>query len=126
MARRRESIIHSRPRHASKDPGNGSWTTCDRCGFVSSGNRMAFQYDYAGGPVPQDQRLLVCPRCRDEPNLQHKLTPLTPDPPVFRNARPEPYAVDETDWITTQDDEVITTQSDDALIEDIPNPDEAP
>lgn len=126
MTRRRENVLQSRPRHASKDPHQGPWTTCGRCGFIYSGAPMRFQYDYNGGPVPQNQELLVCPRCEDAPSLQQKLAPLRPDPAPFRNTRVEPYAVDETDWITTEDGEIIETESDQQLIEDIPNPDEPP
>src|SRR5262245_33980055 len=85
-----------KPKYASKDPAEGPWTTCDRCGFIWSGVNMAFQFDYVGGPVPQNLGLEVCPRCYDAANYQQKQLVLPPDPPPFGNTRPENYMVDET------------------------------
>lgn len=84
-----------KPKYASKDPHQGPWTTCDRCGFIWSGTSMRFQYDYMGGPTPQYLGVLVCPRCEDDLMYQRKLLILPPDPEPFRNTRPEPYEVDE-------------------------------
>jgi len=41
------------------------------------------------------------------------------------NARVENYVVDETSWLTTQDGDVITTQSGSSFITAIPNPSDA-
>lgn len=123
MPRQRSLRIPS-PRNASKNPADGPWCTCSRCGFIWSGARMAFQYDYSGGPIPQNQELLICPRCQDDANPQQGQFPAMGDPQPFRNTHAEPYAVDETDWITTQDEEIISTQDGDLFIEDIPNPDD--
>ncbi len=57
---------------------------------------MRFQYDYVGGPSPQNLGLLVCPRCEDELDTQRKLLILPPDPAPFRNTRPENYMADES------------------------------
>jgi hypothetical protein len=86
-------------------------------------NRMAFQYDYLGGSVPQNLGLLVCGTCTDALNFQQKLLILPPDPRPIFNTRPESYAVDETNWLTTDTEDVITTESGDPLITSIPNPD---
>src|SRR5262249_19242830 len=87
--------VRFKPKYASRDPHQGPWCTCDRCGFVWSGSRMAFQYDFMGGAVPQSLGLLVCPICTDDLNWQAKLLILPPDPAPFRNTRAEPYNVDE-------------------------------
>lgn len=114
------------PRQASNDPHDGPWTTCDRCGWVTSQSRMQFQYDYYGGPMPQNTGFLVCERCLDEPTLQLRLIILPPDPPPFFNTRPEPYFVDETNFLATQDGNILTTESGDILTPSIPNPEDNP
>lgn len=112
------------PSGTTTNPGDGPWSACDRCGRLYSGNRLQFQYDFMGGNVPQNLGLLVCSKsCLDELNWQQKLLILPPDPPPFFNTRPENYAVDETNWLTTQDGDVITTQGDSPIVTPIPNPD---
>lgn len=77
--------------------------------MIYSMNRMAFQFDYLGGSTPQNLGLLVCQRCTDDLNYQQKLLILPPDPAPIANTRPEPYAVDETNWLTTQDGDIFVT-----------------
>ncbi len=113
------------PRYAETDAENPSaWATCSRCGFQFNLNRMVWQHDYRGTPIPINTRILVCgrPSCLDIPNPQLSPVILSPDPPPLYNARPEPYAVDETNWLTTQDGDIIDTQSGDSLTPSIPNP----
>lgn len=87
---------------------------------------MQFQYDFLGGSVPQNLGILVCDSgCLDDLSWQQKLLILPPDPPPFFNTRPEPYVVDETNWLTTQDDEIITTQSGELITPTVPNPADA-
>src|SRR5262249_24763395 len=50
---------------------------------------------------------------------------IPPDPPVFFNLRPEPFRVDETDWLTTMSGDRVTTVSGDPITTDIPNPEDA-
>ena len=114
------------PKWATRNPHDGPWSSCDRCGFVVSQNRMTFQYDFLGGSVPQSLGLLVCPTCLDDLNFQQKLLILPPDPRPIYNTRPEPYVVDETNWLTTQDGDIIDTVSGDDYITSIPNPSENP
>lgn len=105
------------PQGTTTNPHDGPWTSCDRCGRIYSANRMRFQYDYMGGNVPQNLGLLVCDTgCLDALNFQQKLLILPPDPPPFYNTRPEPYAVDETNWLTTQGEDIISDQSNDSII----------
>ena len=85
-----------KPKYASKDPHQGPWVTCSRCGWIWSGVSMRFQFDYMGGSIPQSTGLLVCPRCEDEWDTQRKLLILPPDPAPFRNTRPENYMADES------------------------------
>lgn len=83
---------------------------------------MQFQYDFLGGSVPQNLGLLVCPRCVDPLTWQQKLLILPPDPAPIFNTRPEPYTVDETNWLTTEDGDILTTESGSEFITQIPNP----
>lgn len=122
------------PRNAEVDPENPrAWATCDRCGFQWNLFKLAWQYQYEGTAIPQNTMLLVCPKCMD--SLQPQLTPqiLPPDPPPVFNARPENYALDEDNNLSTQpiDDMLlqsdnITTQSDEPIVTDIPNPADSP
>lgn len=110
------------PKRTTTNPHDGPWSACDRCGFLASMNRMAFQYDYLGGSVPQNLGLLVCETCTDALNFQQKLLILPPDPAPIFNTRPETYAVNETNWLTTESGDIITTDSGDPIITNIPNP----
>mgnify|MGYP001607407573 CR=1 FL=1 len=115
------------PKLAEVDPDNPSaWGTCDRCGFITNLNRMVWQWDYRGTPSPINTRILTCGRqtCLDVPNPQMAPMILPPDPlPVF-NARPEPYTLDETSWLSTEDGDVISAEDGDDLATPIPNPDD--
>lgn len=83
---------------------------------------LQWQYAYQGSTQPQNTRFLVCPKHLDPLNSQDTPNILPPDPlPVF-NARPEPYALDETSWLSTQDDDVIATEDGDLFVTAIPNP----
>ncbi|TXH15040.1 MAG: hypothetical protein E6R03_08065 [Hyphomicrobiaceae bacterium] len=110
------------PRGTTTNPSDGPWQTCQRCGFVVSQSRISFQFDYMGGPTPMNTGLMVCGRCLDVPNEQFRLLILPPDPAPIFNTNPEPYAIDETNWLTTQDDEIITTQDDALITPTEPNP----
>lgn len=85
---------------------------------------MQFQYDFVGGPTPQNLGLLVCQKCLDDLAYQFQLIVLPPDPAPTFNTRPETYTVDETDWLVTQDDEIITTQTDSPITPTEPNPED--
>lgn len=110
------------PKYATKDATAGAWTTCDRCGLIDNQSRMQWQYDFQGGPVPINRNLLFCPRCLDGLRYQNQPIIIPPDPPPLFNTRPEPYAVDETNWLLTEDDEIIDTQSGEDIIVNQPNP----
>lgn len=111
------------PKYASKDAHRGAWTTCDRCGFISNQSDMQFQYDFLGGPTPQNTGYLYCPRCIDGLRFQNKLLIIPPDPPPIFNTRPEPYTVDETSWLETENNEIILTEDGNSVITQVPNPD---
>lgn len=120
-------VYRWKPRNAIVDAENpAAWGTCDRCGFVWNLNRLTWQYDYQGTPQLQNLRFLVCPPCYDAPQPQLSPFILPPDPPPIYNARPENYVVDETNWLTTQDNEIIDTQSGEDLIQSLPNPAPSP
>lgn len=114
------------PRGASKDPHQGPWATCDRCGFIYSMSRMQFQYDFVGGPEPQDLHLLVCNKCLDDLNFQQKFFVLPGDPQPFMNTRPEQYVADESSWLTTENGDVLVVGPDQPLTTNIPNPADTP
>lgn len=112
------------PKNAEVDPDNPrAWGTCDRCGFVFQLHRLQFQYAYQGSSIPISTNFLVCDTgCLDPLNPQDLPYILPPDPmPVF-NARPEPYALDETSWLSTQDGDVLETQDNEPIITNIENP----
>lgn len=83
---------------------------------------MGYQYAYMGGSVPQNTGFLHCPRCIDALNPQFMLFILPPDPPPQLVLRPEPYAVDETNFLVTEDDDQYVTMTGDDYITSNPNP----
>ncbi len=116
----------NRPHGRAKlDPALGPWAVCDRCGLWYSQSDLTWQYDFQGGSTPQRLNILVCRRtCLDDYNYNNMLLILPPDPPPQANIRPEFFAVDEDNWLTTQEEEIITTQSGDEIITNLPNPDD--
>lgn len=116
-----------KPKYAEVDVENpDTWTTCSRCGFIWGMSKMAWQYDYRGSAQLQNTRVLCCPKCLDAPQPQLMPYILPPDPEPIANARPYPYELAETDWLTTQDGDIITTQDDELLTPSIPNPSDNP
>ncbi len=105
------------------DPAQGPWAVCDRCGLWYSHADLTWQYDFRGGSVPQARNLLVCRRtCLDDLNYNNMLLILPPDPPPQFNIRPEFFEVDEANWLRTESDDVITTQTGVYIETSIPNP----
>ncbi len=49
---------------------------------------------------------------------------LRPDPDPAYNARPEPYVVDETNWLTTEDGDTIETEDGENIISSPPESEE--
>lgn len=115
------------PKNAEVDPDNPkAWGSCDRCGMIWQLDQLTWQYAYQGSSFPINTNFLVCPKHLDPLNPQDMPYILPPDPPPVFNARPEPYMLDETSWLSTQDGDVILTQSGQSLITPIPNPSDAP
>ena len=112
------------PRHAGTDPDNPrTWGTCDRSGFVHNLGDLRWDRQWAGNQLI-NKRFLVGPDYLDVPQEQLRTLVLPADPaPVF-NARPENYVVDETDWLSTQDNDIVETQ-DGSLIVTQPSATEA-
>lgn len=91
------------PKHADVDQDNPqTWATDDFTGFVTNLNKMRWQMQWAGNQLI-NQRFLVHPDFLDIPQEQFRTLVLPPDPAPLFNARPEPYAIDETNWRVTQD-----------------------
>jgi hypothetical protein len=90
---------HGRASVDSENPQ--AWATCDRCGSNYNLVNLQWQHDWRGQTL-QNLRLLVCDRCLDTPSVWFKTIVLPPDPLPVINARPEAYAVDETDWLSTE------------------------
>lgn len=108
---------------ASTAPGSSPSAICDRCGFLYNLDDLNWQYDFQGGSTPQRLNLLVCKRtCTDLLNYNQMLLILPPDPSPQFNIRPEFFDVDNTNWLTTQAESILTTQSGVDLIQSIPNP----
>lgn len=110
------------PKYASRDAHAGPLTTCSTCGLLWNGSDMGFQYDFRGGSSPINTQILRCPRCFDSLAYQQKLLIIPPDPPTFYNVRPEPYSVDEANWLTTNEQQIILTEADEPITTNIPNP----
>lgn len=114
------------PKNAEVDADSPrGWGTCDRCGLIWNLHRLQFQYAYLGSPSPQNTNFLVCDSCLDPLNPQDMPYILAPDPVPLFNARPEPYALDESSWLATQDGDVITTQDGEPITTAIPSPSQA-
>lgn len=66
--------------------------------------------------------MLVCPNHLDPLNPQDSPIVLSPDPVPLFNARPEPYVLDESSWLSTEDGETISTQDGEDFTTAVPNP----
>ena len=111
------------PKNAQVDPDNPvMWAACDRCGLLWNIDALQWQFAYQGSSMPQNTRFLVCPKHLDPLNPQDTPLILSPDPePVF-NARPYPYALEESSYLLTEDGSIITAEDGTALVTPIPNP----
>lgn len=114
--------IHAKPKYASRDARKGPWANCSDCGFNWNLSDLQFQFDFRGGATPVNTGWLRCPRCITPYTYQKKLIIIPPDPPPIFNTRPEPYGVDEVNWLVTDDDSILTTAADEPFITSEPNP----
>ena len=112
------------PRNADVNPDNPrAWAASDRNGFQYNHYKLGWQFQWSGNQLI-NTRLLVGPGEMDVPQEQLRTIILPPDPDPLFNARPEPYTIDETDWLTTQDGDIVETQ-DGSLIVTQPSATEA-
>ncbi|HVT27663.1 MAG TPA: hypothetical protein VHE81_06555 [Lacipirellulaceae bacterium] len=106
---------HGRARVDEENPQ--AFGICDRCGVLYNLRDLQFQYAINGLNTINTQ-LRVCEICTDDLQYQFRNIPLPADPLPKRNARPEPYMLDEVDYLATQDLEIITTQDDIKIVVD--------
>lgn len=68
---------------------------CDRCYMLYNRRNLHWQWNWVGGYVAQNLRVLVCDDCYDKPTDQRKPLVLPPDPMPRKVNRPEQnYAID--------------------------------
>lgn len=108
------------PRRTILDINNPDpWATSDRSGFIGNLSTLKFQWQYAG-PTLINTGLMVNPDELDKPNEQFRTIVIPPDPNPLMNARPEPYVIDETDWLTAgtrgQGGAILNTQDESKLV----------
>jgi hypothetical protein len=94
-----------------------AWGICDRCGTLYCLRDLQWQYAI-NGLTTINTGFRVCETCVDNLNYQFQNIPLLADPMPVRNARPEPYMLDEVDYLTTQDYSPIATQDGQPLTPD--------
>ena len=82
---------------------------CDRCAAVWNLKTLRFQYYYQG-PTLQNTFMLVCRDCLDIPNPQTRTIVIPPDPLPVLNPRIEAYAQEIASYLSTEDDDVLTTE----------------
>lgn len=82
---------------------------CDRCGFLRNLHKLRWQMQWNADEL-YNQRILVCDECWDIPQDQLREVIPTADPIGLPNARPEAFAQDETNYLTTQQESPLATQ----------------
>lgn len=112
-----------RGKYFEVDPDNpAAEGICDRCGFRWNLHKLRWQMAYQGSTMPQNTRFLVCYKCYDPLNPQDMPFILPPDPEPIFNARPEPYTLDESDFLTDQLGNALQTPEGAILTPNLPNP----
>lgn len=106
-------VGYQRARISSRNPA--SLGRCDRCAFVYNLRELRFQY-YWRGPTLQNTQFLVCPSCLDVPNQQDRTIVIPPDPLPLINPRVEDYAIETTNWLTTQDGQALLQEDGQAIL----------
>lgn len=106
---------------ARVDPSNPeAFSVCDRCGFWF--NRVDLQYQHiVAGATIVSTNLAVCERCTDDLQLNLMAITLPPDPVPIADPRIENFAIDEIDYLSTQDDEIIETEDGDEIVTNEPS-----
>lgn len=69
---------------------------CDRCGFMYRHRDLVWQYEYRGNALMNIRRLVCTVTCLDVPFQFNRPIILPPDPKPVLNARPAPWAQQET------------------------------
>lgn len=120
------------PKRADTDPDDPrAWAADDHSGFITNLHKLSWENQW-GGNTLINLGYLSMPPYLDEPQPQLRTLILPADPPVIFNTRPEPYAMDETNWRTTQDGDmrdptgIRETQDLQLRVTSTANPDTAP
>lgn len=79
---------------------------CDRCGFLYNHDDLQWQFDWAGASLI-NKRILVCETCLDVPQEQLRAIVLPADPVPIVNPRVESYAQDETNYISSTNEDTV-------------------
>lgn len=87
-----------------------AWGTDDRSGFVGNLNDFRWQMQWSGSQLI-NLRILVHPDHLDIPQEQLRTLVIPPDPDPLFNARPEPYAIDEENFRTTNSGQLRVTNN---------------
>lgn len=78
-----------------------SFAVCQRCGFWYQQEDLQWQYEWSGTRL-FNTNLLVCSPCLDVPAEFLRVITLPPDPTSIQDARPENFAVDEANPVSSQ------------------------
>lgn len=90
----------SRSGRASTSPSNPrAFAVCDRCGIWTNWFRLRNQLEWRGAALLPTY-IYVCPSCWDVPQEQLRAIVVPPDPLPIVQARVEPFAADETTFMS--------------------------
>lgn len=112
------------PKRADVNPDYPrAWGTDDHSGFINNLHKLSWEYQWAENALI-NLRFLSAEPYLDTPQEQLRAIIIPADPPPLFNARPEPYLIDETNWLVTQDADILETDDGDLMVTNEANVDE--
>ena len=106
---------------ASVDPSNPrAFGICDACGFLYNLEDLHYQHKVAGGTVV-NTNMRRCEKCTDDLQLNLMTITLPPDPMPVVDPRVENFAIDEIDYLSTQNNAIIETEDGDEIVTNEPS-----